>query len=215
MPPPEEYKTVKSGVSLRCARSILVHTSHYSRLKKPTTPLATQKRLPRVYYTWYLSLRIRTSDSSPWEKTREKLWVFDTGLILTTQNHESTGNAPPLAPQAAWDDSDTLLQLPGIRPTQASRLRSKGVSTLRDLALRGETSAKKLLESCGLAPQGSGAAGGRTRGGGSRGGDVEGNGGVGAALRALSAIPVVKDAVFEVHPAGEGGRKGVSTPRVL
>ena len=27
---------VKSGVSLRCARSILAHTSHYSRLEKPT-----------------------------------------------------------------------------------------------------------------------------------------------------------------------------------
>ena len=36
MPPPETYK-VKSGVSLRCVRSILVHTSHYSRLEKLTT----------------------------------------------------------------------------------------------------------------------------------------------------------------------------------
>ena len=39
---------VKSGVSLRCARSILVHTSHYSCLEKPTIPLATQERLPRI-----------------------------------------------------------------------------------------------------------------------------------------------------------------------
>ena len=48
-----KIQKVESGVSLRCARSILVHTSHYSRLKKPTTPLATQKRLPRtgVYIT--------------------------------------------------------------------------------------------------------------------------------------------------------------------
>ena len=42
MPPPETYK-VKSAVSLRYARPILlVHTSHYSRLEKPTIPLATQ-----------------------------------------------------------------------------------------------------------------------------------------------------------------------------
>ena len=32
MPPPEIHK-VKSGVSLQCARSILVHTFHYLRLK--------------------------------------------------------------------------------------------------------------------------------------------------------------------------------------
>ena len=39
---------VKSGVSLlRCARSVLVHTSHYSRLEKSTIPLATQEKLPR------------------------------------------------------------------------------------------------------------------------------------------------------------------------
>ena len=35
MPPPEKRNKVKSGVSLRCARCILAHTSHYSRLKKP------------------------------------------------------------------------------------------------------------------------------------------------------------------------------------
>ena len=40
---------VKSGVSLQCARSIrLVHKSHYSRLEKPTIPLPTQERLPRM-----------------------------------------------------------------------------------------------------------------------------------------------------------------------
>ena len=42
---------VKTGVSLRCARSILVHTSHYSRLGKPIISLATQERLPRICYT--------------------------------------------------------------------------------------------------------------------------------------------------------------------
>ena len=31
-----KIQKVESGVSLRCARSILVHTSHYSRLKKPS-----------------------------------------------------------------------------------------------------------------------------------------------------------------------------------
>ena len=49
-----------------------VHSSHYSRLKKTTTPLATKKRLPRTYCTWYLSLRIRTSDSSQLETRKEK-----------------------------------------------------------------------------------------------------------------------------------------------
>ena len=44
-------KRVKSGASLRCARSVLVHTSHYSRLKNPSISRATQERLPRIYYT--------------------------------------------------------------------------------------------------------------------------------------------------------------------
>ena len=42
---------VNSGVSQRCARSIPVHTSHYSCLQKPTTPFPTQERLPRIHYT--------------------------------------------------------------------------------------------------------------------------------------------------------------------
>ena len=37
----QKHIIVISGVSLRCARSIPVHTSHYSRLGKPTIPLAT------------------------------------------------------------------------------------------------------------------------------------------------------------------------------
>ena len=65
-------QNVESEVSLRCARPILVHTSHYSRLKIPTTPVATQKILPGIYYTWYLSLPIPTSDSSQLEKKEEK-----------------------------------------------------------------------------------------------------------------------------------------------
>ena len=38
---------LNSGVSVRCARSILVHRSHFSRLEKPTIPFSTQKRLSR------------------------------------------------------------------------------------------------------------------------------------------------------------------------
>ena len=38
---------VKSGVSLRCTRSVLVHTLHYSRPKQPTTPLAGH-RAPQI-----------------------------------------------------------------------------------------------------------------------------------------------------------------------
>ena len=63
MPPQEQYVIVKSGGSLRLARSTLVHASHNSCLRTPTTSLATQKRLPRTHYTWYLARRIRTSDS--------------------------------------------------------------------------------------------------------------------------------------------------------
>ena len=50
----QKHIRVKSGVSLRCARSMPVHTSHYSRLEKPTISIATQGRLPRIpriYYT--------------------------------------------------------------------------------------------------------------------------------------------------------------------
>ena len=68
----EKNIKVKSGVSLQFARSVLVHASHYSRLKKPTTRLATQKRLPRIYCTWYPSLRIRTSDSSQLEEENKR-----------------------------------------------------------------------------------------------------------------------------------------------
>ena len=40
-------------------------------LKKNTTPLATQKILPHICYTWYLSLRIRASDSRQLKKRKE------------------------------------------------------------------------------------------------------------------------------------------------
>ena len=59
-------------VSLRCARSIPAHTSHYSRLEKPTRPriqLATQERLWTITYLYvvyftskkYLTQRICTT----------------------------------------------------------------------------------------------------------------------------------------------------------
>ena len=67
-----KIQKVKSGVSLRRARSISLHTSHHSRVEKTTTPLATQTRRPRTCYTWYLSLRIRTSNSSQLEKDKRK-----------------------------------------------------------------------------------------------------------------------------------------------
>ncbi|CAM9493706.1 unnamed protein product [Ectocarpus sp. 12 AP-2014] len=109
--------------------------------------------------------------------------------------------------QAAWEDADSLLQLPGVGPTQAARLRSKRVSTLRELALRGEAAAKSLLESSGLAP--ADGSGGRGRGGrGSAGGGGGGGAAVAAAMRALSAIPVVKDVTFGVRAAGGDGTDG-------
>ena len=51
---------------------MLVHTSHYSRLETPTIPLATQRGLPRIYYTWYLSLRIRKTDASQLAKRNKE-----------------------------------------------------------------------------------------------------------------------------------------------
>ena len=44
---------MKSGIRLRCAGSILVLMSQYSRLNK-TASLATQKRLPRTWYMLYV-----------------------------------------------------------------------------------------------------------------------------------------------------------------
>ena len=49
-----------------------VHTSPYSHLEKPTFSIATQSRLPRIYYTYYLSLRIRTTGVSQLEKRNKE-----------------------------------------------------------------------------------------------------------------------------------------------
>lgn len=120
---------------------------------------------------------------------------------------------PPAPPQAAWDDADTLQQLPGVGPAQAARLRSRGVATLHDLVLGGEQSAKRLLENCGLSSANGSAAGSRARGGErTHNGD---RGGVGAALRALAAIPVVKDVSLVVRPAESSGTGEVSVRAVI
>ena len=44
----QKHINVKSGVSLRCARSRPVHTSHYSRLKKPNIPIAPRPWLSEL-----------------------------------------------------------------------------------------------------------------------------------------------------------------------
>ena len=50
---------------------------------------------------------------------------------------------------------------------QASRIRAKGASSLRDLVLRGETSARKLLEGSGLGTNDGDGRAGRSQGQGS------------------------------------------------
>ena len=72
MPPLEAYKSEIGSRSSMCQ----AHTGAYVSLLapgKPTKPLATQERLPRIYYTLYLSLlRIRTTDASQLEKRNEE-----------------------------------------------------------------------------------------------------------------------------------------------
>ena len=67
----QKHIKVKSGVSVRCARSILVHTSYSSRLEKPTIPLATQERLPRIYCT-FIIVPITTHTHDTRKSTRKK-----------------------------------------------------------------------------------------------------------------------------------------------
>ena len=50
MPPPETYKS-EIGISLRCARSIPVHTSHYSRLENRVYRLPPRKDYHVYSYT--------------------------------------------------------------------------------------------------------------------------------------------------------------------
>ena len=74
-----KMQRMRSRVSLRCARSILVHT--YVALlapEKPTTPLATQKRLPR---TRCILLCISTSGSSQLEEK-----ILRTSYIIKNEN---------------------------------------------------------------------------------------------------------------------------------
>ena len=68
-PPPGKHIKAKSGVSQRCTRSILVHTSHYSRLEKTDyTAYHPRKTTTYTLHVNYLSLHIRTSDASQLEK---------------------------------------------------------------------------------------------------------------------------------------------------
>ena len=48
-----------------------MNTSHYSRLEKPNIPIATQGRLPRIYYT-YLVVFITTHTHDRLESIGEK-----------------------------------------------------------------------------------------------------------------------------------------------
>ena len=52
---------VNSGVSLRCARFIQVHTYHYLRLEKLTTPLATSRKTT-TYIFHVVSITTHTHD---------------------------------------------------------------------------------------------------------------------------------------------------------
>lgn len=78
------------------------------------------------------------------------------------------------------------------------------MSTLRDLALLEDSSVKRLLEGCDLAPAGEdnkrsmNANSGKSK-----------KGRVASALRALASIPVVKQVSMEVRPEG-GDARGVS-----
>ena len=51
MPPPETYKSEIGSQSTMCQVQAGAYTLHYSRLEKPNIPIATQGRLPRIYYT--------------------------------------------------------------------------------------------------------------------------------------------------------------------
>ena len=61
MPPPETINR-ESAYDVP-GLSILVHTSHYSRLGKPTIPFATQERLARMYCSYMIvPITTRTHD---------------------------------------------------------------------------------------------------------------------------------------------------------
>ena len=74
-PRPEIYRKLKSRASPRCAKSILVLSTHYDVLVAPGKNgfvlLATQWILPHVFYTCYLSLHIGTSDASELKQKKQ------------------------------------------------------------------------------------------------------------------------------------------------
>ena len=51
MLPPETYKSEIGSQSTMCQVHTSAYPSHYPCLEKPTIPIATQERLPRIYYT--------------------------------------------------------------------------------------------------------------------------------------------------------------------
>ena len=73
MPQPETYKCELGSKPTMCQ----VRAGAYVSLLAPGTPtiplapLAPQERLPRIYCTQYLLLRIRPTDASQWEKTNK------------------------------------------------------------------------------------------------------------------------------------------------
>ena len=72
IPPPEIYKS-EIGSHLRCARSIPIIRRTILLLKETTTPLATQKILPRTRFILHVvPISIRTSDSSQMENRTEE-----------------------------------------------------------------------------------------------------------------------------------------------
>ncbi|CAM9363686.1 unnamed protein product [Sphacelaria rigidula] len=128
------------------------------------------------------------------------------GLLDTTIGllslHQMVVQASKFGLLAAWHDTDSLLQIPGVGPTQAGRIRAKGASSFRDLVLRGETSARKLLESSGLSTSDGGGRERRPQGQG-------GGGQVAAAIRALAAVPAISNVSFTARPARGGSNEEV------
>ena len=86
----------KSGVSLRCARSILLHSSHYSRLKITTTPLACHPEKNPTYIlhvvpiTTHTHVRRRSIGKKKKEKKRQKK---EKGYYILVQDRPVTSRS--------------------------------------------------------------------------------------------------------------------------
>ena len=73
MPPPETYKSEIGSQPTMCQVRTGVYVSLHSRLEKPTIPLATQERLPRIYctYSTYHYAYARQTQAN-WKKETKK-----------------------------------------------------------------------------------------------------------------------------------------------